>query len=65
MEMLLLELNPDEPYVPFVEPRDRPWWAYEASRGQAHVSRPRRILGRALIRAGQAVAAERQVTAIG
>ncbi len=65
MEMLLLEMTPDQPYVPFMPPRERPWWAYEALRGQARVSLPRRILGRALMRAGQVVAAERQVTAIG
>lgn len=63
--MLLLDLNPDKPYVPFMPPRERPWWAYEAVREQSRVGRPRRILGRALIRAGQVVAAERQVTAIG
>jgi len=65
MELLLLDLNPDEPYVPFVEPRKRAWWAYAVSRGPSHVGRPRRILGRALIRAGQVVAAERHAPAIG
>ena len=65
MEMLLLEMNADEPYVPFVEPRERPWWAYEATSGLSRVGRPRRMLGRALIRAGRAVAAERRVTAVG
>lgn len=65
MELVLLDLNPDEPYVPFVEPRERPWWAYEVSRRPSRVGRPRRILGRALIRVGQVVAAERHASAIG
>lgn len=65
MEVLLLDLHTDEPYVPFVAPRDRPWWAYETTTRAARTpGRPRRILGQALIRVGQAVAAERRVTAI-
>jgi hypothetical protein len=66
MEMLLLGLHPDEPYLPFGGPRDRPWWAYEINtRAARSPSRPRRILGQALIRVGQAVAAEHRATAIG
>ena len=63
--MLVVDLNPDELYVPFVEPRTRPWWAYERIASADRVSRPRRILGRALIRAGQVVAAERRLPALG
>lgn len=65
MEMMLLELHPDEPYVPFMPPREHPWWAYELHRRAASVGLPSRILGRALIKAGQVVAAERQASAIG
>ena len=69
MEMLLLGLNPDRPYVAFVPQRELAWWEYELRRasrtGGTRIGWTRRLLGHALIRAGRAVAAERQVTAIG
>ncbi len=65
MEMLLLGLNPDEPYVAFGAPRQMPWWAYEIRGRAARFGRPRQILGRALIRVGQVVAAENRATAAG
>lgn len=69
MDMLLMELNPDKPYVAFVPPRELAWWEYELRRASridgTRIGWTRRILGHALIRAGRAVAAERQVTAIG
>jgi len=63
--MLMLNLHPDEPYVPFVEPRSQPWWAYEQKATADRIGRPRRIVGRALIRAGQFVAAERRSPVLG
>ncbi len=65
MEMLLLNLNPDEPYVAFVPPRELPWWAYEMRGRTPLFGRSRQVLGHALIRAGRAVAAEHRATAIG
>lgn len=63
--MLAIDLNPDAPYVPFVEPRLRPWWAYEPGSRTDRVGRSRRILGRALIRAGQIMAAEQRSPVLG
>lgn len=65
MEMMLLELHPEEPYVPFMAPLEHPWWTYEMRRRHSSVWLPRRVLGRALIKAGQVMAAERAATAIG
>lgn len=56
--MLLLELEPDRPYVAFVPPRDLHWWEYEMLNRASRLSGPRRVLGRALIRVGRALAAE-------
>ena len=63
--MLLLDTDYSDPYVPFVSHTYRPWWFYEARTRAVRLSRPRRLLGRALIRAGRAVAAEQHAPALG
>jgi hypothetical protein len=63
--MLLLNTDPSDPYVPFIETRHRPWWLYESPRRGVRFGTPRRLLGNALIRAGRAVAAEQQAPALG
>lgn len=66
--MLQLLNDPDDPYVPFVERRARPWWAYELKprrAGPRLARRSRRLIGHALIRLGRAVAAENQTATVG
>lgn len=63
--MLLIATDPSDPYVPFVTGRELPWWSFETRRRGSRIARSRRLIGRALIRAGRAVAAERQLPAVG
>lgn len=54
--MLLLTRDLDDPYVPFISSRHSPARVHEIRRRESGVGRPRRMLGRALVRAGLAVA---------
>ena len=54
--MFVLDTNLDEPYVPFVTGRRSSGRVQEVRRREAGIGRPRRVVGRALIRAGLAVA---------
>jgi hypothetical protein len=54
--MLPLDLNLDDPYVPFVSSRHSSVRVHEIRRLESHAGGARRYLGRALIRAGLAVA---------
>ena len=54
--MLLLNVDLDEPYVPFLSSRHQSTRVREVRRHEARVGRPRRVIGRALVRAGLAVA---------
>ena len=63
--MLPIETNPSDTYVPFVIERDLPWWSFETRRRGSRMARSRRVIGRALIRAGRAVAAEHRAPVLG
>ncbi len=54
--MLLLKSELEEPYVPFVTSRHSSAPLHEIRRREARVGAPRRMLGKALVRAGLAVA---------
>lgn len=54
--MLMLQPDLDEPYVPFISSRHSAARIREVRRRDARVGPSRRFLGKALIRAGLAVA---------
>jgi hypothetical protein len=54
--MFLLNSDPSDPYVPFVTGRHSPARVHETRRRESAVSRPRRLIGRALVRAGRTLA---------
>ena len=54
--MLILQHDLEEPYVPFVTSRHSPERLREVRRREPRVGRSRRALGKALVRAGLAVA---------
>jgi hypothetical protein len=54
--MLILQPDLEEPYVPFVTSRHSPVRLREVRRREPRVGRSRRALGKALVRAGLAVA---------
>jgi hypothetical protein len=54
--MFVLNSDLEEPYVPFVTGRHDSGRIHEVRRRDGRVGRPRRMVGRALIRAGLAVA---------
>ena len=54
--MFLLNSDPSDPYVPFVTGRHSPARVHETRRRESAVSRPRRLIGRALVRAGRTIA---------
>jgi hypothetical protein len=54
--MFVLNSDLDEPYVPFVSGRHQSGRAHEVRRRDGRVGTPRRVFGKALIRAGLAVA---------
>jgi hypothetical protein len=54
--MLLLHSDPSDPYVPFVTSRHGSAHIHEVRRHESRVSRPRRLIGRALVRAGLVMA---------
>jgi hypothetical protein len=54
--MLILQPDLEEPYVPFVTSRNPQVRLHEVRHREPRVGRSRRALGRALIRAGLAVA---------
>jgi hypothetical protein len=56
--MFLLNTELDEPYVPFVSGRHAADRAHEVRRSERKSGRARRTIGRALIRAGQAVSGQ-------
>lgn len=53
--MLLLRSDLEDPYVPFISSRRSTGHVHELRRREG-VGRPRRLIGRALVRAGLAVA---------
>ena len=54
--MLMLKSDLEDPYVPFVTSHRSSAPVHEMRRREHHVSAPRRALGKALVRAGLAVA---------
>jgi hypothetical protein len=54
--MLMLKSDLEEPYVPFVTSRHSSAPLHEIRRREQRVGAPRRFLGKALVRAGLAVA---------
>jgi hypothetical protein len=54
--MMLLDLDPNDTYVPFVSSRHEAGHLREVRRLETRVGGSRRVIGRALIRAGRAVA---------
>ena len=54
--MLILKSDLDDPYVPFVTSRHSTAPVHEIRRREPQIGAPRRMLGKALIRAGLAVA---------
>ena len=54
--MLMLKSELEEPYVPFVTSRHSSAPLHEIRRREPRVGAPRRMLGKALVRAGLAVA---------
>ena len=54
--MFILNSDPSDPYVPFVTSRHSPARIHEVQRRESVAGRPRRLVGRALIRAGRALA---------
>ncbi len=54
--MLMLKSDLEDPYVPFVTSHRSTAPIHEMRRREHHVSGPRRAIGRALVRAGLAVA---------
>ena len=54
--MLILQPDLEEPYVPFVSSRHPQVRLHEVRRREPRVGRSRRALGKALVRAGLAVA---------
>jgi hypothetical protein len=54
--MMLLNADPEDPYVPFVTSHRSKAPIHEIRRLERNVSPPRRAIGRALVRAGLAVA---------
>lgn len=54
--MLILKSDLEDPYVPFVTSRHSSARIYEIRRRDSRGSGPRRFVGKALIRAGRAVA---------
>ena len=54
--MLPLNLDVEEPYVPFMSGRFNSARIHEIRRRETGVGRPRRAIGRALVRAALAVA---------
>ena len=54
--MLILQHDLEEPYVPFVTSRHSPQILREVRHREPRVGRSRRALGKALVRAGLAVA---------
>jgi hypothetical protein len=54
--MYMLKTDLEEPYVPFVTSRHESSRIHEVRRRETRVGAPRRFVGRALIRAGLAVA---------
>jgi len=54
--MLMLHSDLEEPYVPFMSSRHASARVHEVRRREPRVGAPRRALGKALIRAGLAVA---------
>ena len=54
--MFIVTTDLDEPYVPFVTGRHSHGRTHETRRRESRVGSPRRAVGKALIRAGLAVA---------
>jgi hypothetical protein len=54
--MLLLNADPEDIYVPFVSSRHGSNRVHEVRRREPRVGTPRRMIGRALIRAGLSLA---------
>ena len=54
--MLMLKSDLEDPYVPFVTSHRSTAPIHEIRRREHHVGGPRRAIGRALVRAGLAVA---------
>jgi hypothetical protein len=54
--MIILQSDLDEPYVPFVSSRHEGERLHEVRRRGPRIGRSRRVIGKALVRAGLAMA---------